>query len=124
MSGNAFEKEYIIKLPVFLYTFHIIITESLIRSRKNREGILGECDYDIPTLAMCSHGIKYSGFSYLFINSNASSGTISHECYHAICNLFKYIDAEHEEEMFAYHLSYLVDEIERFKKIKLPNHKK
>lgn len=124
MAENSFEKEHIVKLPVFGYTFYVVITTVLVRSRKNREGILGKCDYDIPTLAMCSHGVTYSSFTYLFISPNACNGTIAHECYHAICNLFKYIDADHEEEIFAYHLSYLVDEIERVKKIKLPNHKK
>ena len=124
MPENTFEKEHCIELPVFGYTFHIVITTAFVKSRKSREEFLGKCDYDIPTLAMCSHGGMYSNFTYLFINPNAGNGTIAHECYHAICNLFKYVDAEHEEEIFAYHLSYLVDEIERLKKIKLLNHKK
>jgi hypothetical protein len=49
--------------------------------------------------------------SYLFLPTNAISNPIVHEAYHAVSNMFRWIEAAHEEEIFAYHLGYLVQEI-------------
>jgi hypothetical protein len=106
-------------MPVFGYKVYVIVTNSVLESRKRRGNILGKVDDSIPTIAMCSHGEAESSFSYIFIKPTANAGTIAHEVYHSLCNMFRYISADYEEEIMAYHLTYLVDEIEKLKKIKL-----
>jgi len=49
--------------------------------------------------------------SYVFLLVNSDSNQITHESYHVISNIFRWIEAQHEEELFAYHLGYLVQMI-------------
>ncbi len=124
--ADFIEKEHFINLPVFGYYFYIVVTTDVIASRKSRNDILGKVDESKPpSVAMCSQGEgeKCSYYSYIFLKPDASAGNISHEVYHAICNMFHYIGAEHEDEILAYHIGYLVDEIEKLKAIKLGTRK-
>ena len=49
--------------------------------------------------------------SYIFLKVGADSNQIVHECYHAISTIFRWIESDHEEEVFAYHLGYLVQQV-------------
>ena len=41
----------------------------------------------------------------------SSAGTVAHECWHAVRNMLLSVQAELDNEVVAYHLSYLVDKI-------------
>ena len=54
------------------------------------------------------------GYSTIYLKPDSEMGTIAHESYHAVCNLLKFIGAEQEPEVVAYHLGYIVDAIVAF----------
>lgn len=49
--------------------------------------------------------------SYVFFQPNADAGTVAHEVWHALRRQFKRIGAKLENELFAYHLEYVVNEV-------------
>jgi len=51
----------------------------------------------------------------LFFKRDNSDGIIAHEAWHAVFSMFEWAGAELDNEMVAYHLSYLVDRIASFK---------
>ena len=53
--------------------------------------------------------------SFIFLKPNASAGTIAHESYHAIKRMFDVMDVKKQNEVVAYHLGYLVDQITKFR---------
>jgi hypothetical protein len=55
-----------------------------------------------------------NGFRFLLLPQKASVGDVSHECFHATCDILYSRDIKMEgstEEVFAYLLGYLVDEV-------------
>ena len=102
------------------YLITVIITNNVLDSRTNRNEKLGELDKEFFTkYTDALHNHNNSPEGHIFLNENVTFGTIAHECYHAISRMFQWIGAEKEEEITAYHIGYLVDEIEKFKKDKL-----
>lgn len=66
-----------------------------------------------PTCDACTIG--RAGKSYLFFQETATAGTIAHEAWHAVNHMLKgFAGAELEDELIAYHLGYLVDQITQF----------
>jgi hypothetical protein len=61
---------------------------------------------------------------YIFLPVNADSNKVTHECYHAVCNIFRWTEASHEEEIFAYHLGYLCQMVVADQKKMLNNRQK
>jgi hypothetical protein len=103
-----------VKFPMYDISIFVYFCENI------RESMDKICDKH--GFAESSHKIKESMYachlfnsdkkdSIIFLPIDTGLGTAVHESYHAVCRLFKYIDAEHEEEIFAYHLDYLVSEI-------------
>jgi hypothetical protein len=99
-----------IKFPVFAdYTIHVIFTDSIARSRKGRYGTEGAAE---GAAAMSS--VAVGGHGHLFFKRENSAGIIAHEAWHAIYRMFEYLGSELDNEMVAYHLTYLVDKILSF----------
>jgi hypothetical protein len=48
------------------------------------------------------------GYSFVVLKRKANINEIIHEVYHAIVTLMRWIGATHEEELFAYHLGYVM----------------
>jgi hypothetical protein len=103
-----------IPLPLYDYRIYVIFTESLKETSKVliSQGLLAK-NTDMGDETTGAFHIKFSNqsYSYLVFKMNADSNQITHECYHAVSTLFKWIGATHEEELFAYHLGYLVREV-------------
>ena len=72
-------------------------------------------EVDDTTAGFCVN-VPNQGESYVVLKFNANINQVSHESYHALCGLFRWIGAKHEEELFAYHLGYLIDMIEQDRK--------
>ena len=49
--------------------------------------------------------------SEIFIKFDAKVGSITHEAFHAVWNIFEYHGMKRDDEAMAYHLGYLVEEI-------------
>lgn len=95
------------------YTMHIIFTKDIGESRRARYGDPGE-----TTDARALHSSAKGGHSHLFFRiGDATSGVIAHECWHAIrCMLVDFGGVTvMENEVTAYHLGYLVDQVIQFK---------
>ena len=54
------------------------------------------------------YGMPNQSYCYIVLKYNATPSHITHEAYHCVVNLFKWISASQEEELFAYHLGYVV----------------
>jgi hypothetical protein len=117
------EKTFDIHLPVFTYTFHIIYTDDIDKSRKTRKSELGPSE----TLSEYVDGLhsydKDEPESFIFFSPVSTVGVIAHEVFHALWQMFKYVGAKLENEIFAYHLTYILDKILDFKKAKSKKNK-
>lgn len=71
---------------------------------------------DRYTDALAIH-VSGEGRSFVFFKHGVTVGTIAHEAWHVVRHVLTYIGAELENEVVAYHLGYLVNEIVRHAKI-------
>lgn len=105
--------ERIIKFPVWSsYCVHVIFTGSITGSLKSRGRKFNAASTD------ALHWNRGDGHSFLLFQiGNAPSGTIAHECWHAIRTmLIDYCGVEiMEDEVTAYHLGYLVQQVTNFR---------
>ncbi len=103
-----------IPLPLYSYRIYVIFTDSLEETAKSlkKQGLLDK-HTEINDRDTGAFHVKFSNesFSYLIFKIGADSNHITHESYHAVCTMFKWIGATHEEELFAYHLGYIVREV-------------
>jgi len=108
-----------IELPVFDYTITVVVTDDIIKSRNDRAkeigGEIGLKNINIMALHAC-HNDKAE--SYLFFYEGASVNTITHECFHSIFRLTEWINAEIEQENFAFHIGYLAQKVFDFMNLK------
>jgi hypothetical protein len=103
--------EHIVKFPVLSnYFVHVIFTDSIARSRKARYGTEGAAEG-----AAALSSVAVGGHGHLFFKLDNSEGIIAHEAWHAVFRMFEWAGAELDNEMVAYHLSYLVDRIASFR---------
>jgi hypothetical protein len=105
-----------VEFPVFSgYIVHVEITsdptKSLLKYPSTRD-LVEEFDDDFGE-AFTVHDTD-GGISMIFFQHNASVGTIAHEAWHAIKQMMKICDVDLENEVVAYHLGYLVNEIFKF----------
>ncbi len=104
-----------VPFPPYNYRIYVIFTDSLEQSanKLSSQGLLTK-----------SHGISDDGttdgfsvrmpnqsYSFVILRYHATINQVVHECYHAVSNMFRWIGATHEEEVFAYHMGYLVQEV-------------
>lgn len=106
MKATRFgDYERVVKFPVFAdYKIHVVVTDDLQKSWNAR----CEEEYDAADVeAMYTH---VDGGSIIFFRKGASAGTIAHESWHAIRGMLLDAGAELDDEIVAYHLTYLVDD--------------
>lgn len=111
------QQERKVSFPVFGYSIYIIYTDNIEQSRKLKCNEIGAMDELMGPYVDGLHSynnIEPDGF--VFFRPDSTMGTITHECFHAIHRLFKWIGAKVENEIMAYHLGYLVDQVVEFKK--------
>lgn len=128
------ESKTIIPFPPYNYRIYVIFTDNLIASADKlaSQGKL----HSNHGIDECTDGfhvrLPNQSYSYLVLPYSAGINQIAHECYHSIVCMFDWISAQHEEELFAYHLGYLVEVVthdqekgkEKLKKAKNPLTKK
>jgi hypothetical protein len=107
------ERVTVFTFPVFRgYTVNIIFTNDVTAARAKRNDCLGISDFGYDVEAM--HGTDGQGTSILFFQEAASAETIAHESWHAVHALMRWVGASLEDEIVAYHLSYIVDQVVKF----------
>ena len=103
-----------VKFPMYEVSIFVYFCEDIKESMDkicDKHGFAASSHKIKDTMYACHlHNINKKD-SIIFLPMDVGLGSAVHESYHAICHLFKYIGAEHEEELFAYNLDYLVSEI-------------
>ena len=109
------EREKVLKLPAFGYTFRIVLTTSFKGSILKREKLLGNQagDWDGDCRALCWN-VHNRAVTVIFLPFESDVNNIAHESYHGIRNLMKWVSAKDDEEVMAYHIDWLVGEISKF----------
>ena len=104
-----------VKFPVFSnYTMFVVFSDDLCSARMQRYGDAGaggESDTG-AFVSRCSEGC------HIFFKPYAGAGIIAHEAHHAIRALLVWADVkDFDNEVVAYHLGYLVNQITNFQNV-------
>ena len=100
-----------IPLPIYGYRIHVVFTKEF---EKDFEIIKKEFNSKSTWKPSCTvkafhYKVIDKPDAVIFYNPDTDVDTIVHEAYHGVYNMMKWIDAEHEEEVYAYTLGYLVN---------------
>ena len=104
------EIKTIIPFPVYNYRIYVIFTDNLIITADNlvKQGKLkSPHNIDDTTDGFCVR-MPNQSYCFLVLKTTAPINHITHESYHAVSNMFNWIGAAREEEIFAYTMGYVV----------------
>ena len=110
------EEHFSIDFPVFDYRLFVVYTDDIKKSRLSLNHKVGAPNEEISSNIDGLH--SYNNLdtdAFILFTPKSSIGTIAHEVSHAIWRMFVYYGAEFENELFAYHLGYTLDQILKFK---------
>ena len=103
--------EKVITFPVFaMYRVYIVMTDDL---QKSYDGRIFE-ERDLSNSDALSVGLREHANSVIFLKRGCSAGDVAHESWHTVRRILLLIGAELEDEIVAYLLDYLVNEITKF----------
>lgn len=109
------EKLHKLDIAPFNYEVNIVLTENIADSRIKRNRTLGSVSKDDLTGTVALHcAVHDKPISYIFLPFESDIGYVAHECFHCVWRIMKFIGAEHENEVMAYTLGYLVRQATRF----------
>ena len=100
-----------IPFPCYGYRIYVIFTDNLIETANNlvKKKVMKSAHWvDDTTDGFTTKGDKQS-HTFVVLRKNTPLNNLVHETYHAVSNMFSWIGAEHEPEVFAYSLAYVVD---------------
>jgi hypothetical protein len=99
----------IVEFPVFSdFTVHIEVTNDLGKTAESYPeiaDIANEINENTDAVTMYAQG----KVCYIFLQPDASAGTVAHEAFHAVENMMNYFEMELSGETSAYHLGYIVN---------------
>lgn len=104
------DKKKTVDMGPLHYKIHLILTDDVKRAREKINHLVGEYDGE-DVVAMHSYDENDFEQSWVILPHWANPGLVAHEAFHGVMRIFKCMDAEMEEEVFAYTLQYLVKEI-------------
>ena len=102
MKHNGESPTKFVNFTVFGHGVGVMFTTDVRKSLKEHFGLTAN-----DAQAVC-YRYNSKARSVLIFNYDAGVGTVSHECFHAIWNMFKYHRVKLSNEGVAYHLGYLV----------------
>jgi hypothetical protein len=95
------------------YAVRLIFTDDLDKSAAGRRL---SSRPSVKADAFCFH-VKDEGQSYIVLKHDSNEGTIAHECWHIVHRVLGYCGvADMDDEIVAYHISYMVEKVYEFKK--------
>jgi hypothetical protein len=105
------ETKTFVPFPPYNYRIYVIFTDDLIATADKlaKQGHLTKTHGVDDTTDGFHVRMPNQSFSYIVLKFDANINQITHESYHSVTNMFRWISAKHEEELFAYHLGYLVE---------------
>ena len=107
---KEYTKHLIVK--VLNHEVYIVVTGDVKESRIRRTRLLGDVDLHPHVRALFSS--NGCGVSFIFLPLDCENYVRCHEAYHCVNEIMRFIGANHENEVVAYTLSYLIDEIDKF----------
>lgn len=107
------DRWFTIKLPHFNYDVKVAFTDDFKAFALNRgwEKLYEQIKNDDRTVSAyhCSH--PGEGTSWILYKHDPNIDTIVHEVFHVVWRIMKYIGADFENEVMAYHVGYIVKRI-------------
>ena len=101
----------ILEFPVFSnFTVHVEITQDIektIRKYPDIADMAGEDDRDSDAVTVYGGG----KMCFVFLNHDASVGTMAHEAFHVVENMMKLVGVKLKGEAPAYHIGYITERI-------------
>jgi hypothetical protein len=109
MTKTYSEHRKRIIIKPFPYTVYLIASNNVMESRNRYNKRLGPYN-GVPAdgLHVCIDNVPAS---WLFMDYQAPIGVVTHEVLHVLWRLFDYIGAKLEEEIMAYHIGNLTEEV-------------
>ena len=99
----------IIEFPVFSdFIIHVEVTNDLGKTAEKYPSIAdiaGEIDDRTDAVTLYANG----KVCFIFLQPDASAGTVAHEAFHAVENMMSYFDMDLGGETSAYHIGYIVN---------------
>jgi hypothetical protein len=104
------ESKTIIPFPVYNYRIYVIFTDNLVDSAKNlvKKGFLKSAHWVDDTTDGFTVKMPNQSYTFVVLKRTATINHMVHEAYHAVTNMFNYIGANPDEEVFAYSIGYVV----------------
>lgn len=96
-----------ITFPVFGYQVRVIFSADVQKTCRRLRENPGECE----ACFICREDLPHG---YIVFHLAPDEGTIAHEASHAVQEMFRRAGAKRDEEVFAYHLGFLVERIHKF----------
>lgn len=106
LERHWYHKEKI-SIPTFHWRIWIVFTDD---PEAYGRKIGGSEDESGTTNALCLH-YPSEMKTEVVLKLNATHGTIAHECWHAVRHMLLQLDAGLDNEVVAYHLGYVVDQV-------------
>lgn len=97
------------------YVVYVILSEDVNSSRSGRSHFLGEWQ-ELPNTGAVHTGMADAGRSYIILPYDTKLDYIAHESFHCVWRIMEYIGAGQNEEIMAYFLGYIVEQIAQFVK--------
>lgn len=112
------ERHKTIEFPVWSdYAVHVIVTRDFEKSvKKFCDDDDAKPSYQAITIHCGDDEDKEPKESYIFLAPDCAVEYIAHECWHVIYRMMKYFEVEFEDEVVAYHLGYLTQQVYDFVK--------
>lgn len=100
-----------LEVPVFNWAFDIVVAEDVVAYAKSIGWEGGERE---KTAAALTLYFNDDLLTTVIVEPDSSAGVVAHEAWHGIRQMLLYVGASLDNEVVAYHLAYLVDEITDF----------
>lgn len=113
-------KAYNAEVELFNYTYNVVFSDTIIDGLRHVDLldtfklVSGHTDETLPTTAQGMFTSLPENIKILTLLWDSSINTITHECFHLICDLMRGITIplnKSTEEVFAYTLGYVVEQV-------------
>jgi hypothetical protein len=99
----------LIEFPVFSdFIVHVEVTKDIQKATQKYPSVacsVDEIDNNTDAVTLYANG----KVCYIFLQPDASAGTVAHEAFHAVENMMSYFDMGLGGETSAYHIGYIVN---------------
>ena len=105
------EHKTTIPFPCYGYRIYVIFSDNIIETANGlvKKNVMKSAHWVDDTTDGFTVKSEKRNHTFVVLKKNTPLNNIVHETYHGVSNMFSWIGAEHEPEIFAYSLAYMVD---------------